>query len=128
MGRTGTRPTRGSSRATRPSTLLPGEPLWAPARSTLPTRCLTPAGTGAAPGTATRRGPTTGSSATRTLTTGSLDSSEGSPQPPWLRTLDSPQTVAEHQGGELQPPGENLVIDWLLFKSHLCWNTFDNKL
>merc|ERR1739842_55489 len=106
----------------------PGELLWAPARSTLPTRCSTPAGIGAAPGTATRRGPTTGSSATRTLTTGSLDSSEASLRPPWLRTLDSPQTVAEHQGGELHPPGEKLKIDWLLFKSHLCRNTFDNKI
>merc|ERR1712168_264552 len=95
--RTGTRPTPGSSPATRPSTLQPGELLWEPAPNTLPTRCSTP------PGTATTRGPTTGSLATQTLTTGSLDSSEVSLQPLWLRMLDSPPTVGEEQqeGGEL---------------------------
>merc|ERR1712173_522310 len=43
------------------------------------------------------------SSATQTLTTGSLDSSEVSLQPQWLRMLDSPPTVGEPQqeGGEL---------------------------
>merc|ERR1711972_413055 len=101
--RTETRQTPGSSPATRPSTLQPGELLWEPAPNTLPTRCSTRAGTGAAPGTATPRGPTTGSSATQTLTTGSLDSSEVSLQPQWLRMLDSPPTVGEPQqeGGEL---------------------------
>merc|ERR1712168_337981 len=102
--RTGTRPTPGSSRATRPLTLQPGELLWVPAPNTLPTRCSTHAGTGAAPGTATPRGPTTGSLAIQTLTTGSLDSSEVSLQPPWLRMLDSPPTAGKEQqqgGGEL---------------------------
>merc|ERR1712173_581793 len=89
--------TQGSSRATRPSTLQPGELLWVPAHNTLPTRCSTRAGTGAAPGTATRRGRTTGSLATPTLTTGSLDSSEVSLQPLWLRMLDSPPTAGEQQ-------------------------------
>merc|ERR1711974_374245 len=63
-----------------------------------------PLGTGAAPGTATPRGPTTGSLATQTLTTGSSDSSEVSLQPQWLRMLDSPPTAGEEQqqgGGEL---------------------------
>merc|ERR1712029_1103655 len=101
--RTGTRPTPGSSPATRPLTLQPGELLWERAPNTLPTRCSTRAGTGAAPGTATPRGPTTGSLAIQTLTTGSLDSSEVSLQHPWLRMLDSPPTVGEEQqqGGEL---------------------------
>merc|ERR1712029_1145749 len=102
--RTGTRQTPGSSPATRPSTLQPGELLWERAPNTLPTRCSTPAGTGAAPGTATPREPTTGSLAqTQTLTTGSLDSSEVSLQPQWLRMLDSPPTAGEkpQQGGEL---------------------------
>merc|ERR1711951_164480 len=96
--------TPGSSPATRPSTLQPGELLWVPAPNTLPTRCSTPAGTGAAPGTATTREPTTGSlAATQTLTMGSLDSSEVSLQPLWLRMLDSPPTVGEEQqqGGEI---------------------------
>merc|ERR1712233_308457 len=56
-------------------------------------------------GTATPREPTTGSLArTQTLTTGSLDSSEVSLQPQWLRMLDSPPTAGEQQqqgGGEL---------------------------
>merc|ERR1712006_69969 len=105
MGRTGTRRTQGSSRATRPSTLRPGELLWGRAPSTLPTRCSTRAGTGASPGTATRREPTTGSSlATQTLTTGSLDSLEVSLLPPWLKVLDSLQTAGEQQQkGELHP-------------------------
>merc|ERR1712014_376154 len=49
-----------------------------------PTRCSTPAGTGAARETATTRAPTptTGYSATPTSTTGSLDSLEDSPLPP----------------------------------------------
>merc|ERR1712219_7349 len=97
--------TPGSSPATRPSTLQPGELLWVPAPNTLPSRCSTRAGTGAAPGTATTREPTTGSLAqTQTLTTGSLDSSEVSLQPQWLRMLDSPPTAGEQQqqeGGEL---------------------------
>merc|ERR1712130_561994 len=101
--RTGTCQTPGSSPATRPSTLQPGELLWEPAPNTLPTRCSTRAGTGAA--TATAREPTTGSLArTQTLTTGSLDSSEVSLQPQWLRMLDSPPTAGEQQqqgGGEL---------------------------
>merc|ERR1712203_449743 len=94
---TGTRRTQGSSRATRPSTLQPGELLWELAPNTLPTRCSTRAGTGAGRGTATRREPTTGSLATPTLTTGSLDSSEVSLQPPWLRMPDSPPTAGEQQ-------------------------------
>merc|ERR1711982_315914 len=99
--RTGTRRTQGSSRATRPSTLRPGELLWGRAPSTLPTRCSTRVGTGAATGT--RREPTTGSSpATQTLTTGSLDSLEVSLLPPWLKVLDSPPTAGEQQQeGEL---------------------------
>merc|ERR1712242_461128 len=125
-GVTRTSQTQGSSRATRPLTPQPGELLWVRAPNTLPTRCSTRAGTGAAPGTATPRGPTTGSLETQTLTTGSSDSLEVLLRPLWLRMLALPPTAAEQ--GE-----EKLVIDWassalLLFKSHLCRYYSDNKL
>merc|ERR1711971_356853 len=94
--------TPGSSRATRPLTRRPGELLWAPAPNTLPTGCSIHAGTGAAPGTATTRAPTTGSLApTQTSTMGSLDSLEVLLRRPWLRMLDLLLTAAEQDEEKL---------------------------
>merc|ERR1712038_228783 len=107
---TRTNPTPGSSPATRPSTPRPGELPWGPAPNTSPTRCSTRAGTGAAPGTPTPRAPTTGSSATPILTTGSSDSLEALPPLPWLRMPDSLPTAAE-QEGEAGEPGELQTCD-----------------
>merc|ERR1712061_871742 len=71
--------------------------------NTLPTRCSTRAGTGAAPGTPTPRAPTIGSSATPTLTTGSSDSLEALPPLPRLRMPVSLPTAAEQRGEEGEP-------------------------